>query len=299
LVKALNVQGRAPLNPLFDADFELMNLELPGTGGPGETGISLKTTSETIPQAAHYDITIYAVKTANSLEMSMVYAVELFKSSTAQKMADQYLEILNQVLENKEIKLKDIRVSGLEVLTEPEKNQLLLEFNQISTGDVFPPGYPGDQLIHRLFEQQVEKTPDALAVTYQQQSLTYRQLNEQADVLACLLRGKGVIADALVALIVEPSIETVTGILGILKAGEAYLPIHHETPTERLLCMLKDSRVSLVLTQNHILGQRSFTGLQGLRHHRMTPYKTKPRPHITDFASIPFPELQHSPRPAG
>jgi amino acid adenylation domain-containing protein/non-ribosomal peptide synthase protein (TIGR01720 family) len=289
LVKALKVQGKTPLNPLFDAAFESMNLELPGTGQAREKEISLKTSSETIPQAAHYDITIYAIQTANSLEMSMVYAAELFKSSTAQKMADRYLEILNQVLENKEIKLKDIRVSGMEVLTEPEKNRLLLEFNQITGEDIFPPGYPGDRLIHRLFEQQVEKTPDALAVAYRQQSLTYRQLNEQTDELACLLRAKGVTADALVALIVEPSIETVTGILGILKAGGAYLPIHHETPTERLLLILKDSRVSLVLTQNHILRQQSFTVLQGLRHRQMKPYKTKPRPHITDFDSIPFP----------
>jgi amino acid adenylation domain-containing protein/non-ribosomal peptide synthase protein (TIGR01720 family) len=315
LVKVLNVQGKTPLNPLFDAAFELINLELPGTVETRETGISLKTYSETIPQAAHYDITINALQTANSLEMSMVYAAELFKSSTAQKMADHYLEILDQVLENKEIKLKDIRLSGLEVLTEQEKNQLLLEFNQITREDVFLPGYSGDQLIHGLFEEQVEKTPDALAVVGQsagrraprakhtlqsedekrsalcveRYAITYRQLNEQANVLACLLRAKGISADSLVALIVEPSIETVSGILGILKAGGAYLPIHHEIPTERLLSMLKDSSVPLVLTQNNILHQQSFTVLQGLRSQQMKPFKTKLRHHITDFDSIPFP----------
>jgi len=323
LVKALNVQGKTPLNPLFDAAFELINLELLKTGETREKAISLKTFSETMPQAAHYDITIYANQSPNSVEMSMVYSTELFKPSTAQKMADHYLEILNQVLENKEIKLKDIRVSGMEVLSEQEKKQLLLDFNQISTGDVFPPGYPGDQLIHQLFEEQVEKTPDNIALIGQipnskfqipnkeapfgqfvntsgENSLraksqeliaiTYKELNEQANVLACLLRAKGVSADSLVALILEPSIETVLGILGILKAGGAYLPIHHETPAERVLSMLKDSSVSLVLTQNYILRKQSFTVLQGLRHQQMKPFKTKPRPHITDFDSIPFPD---------
>jgi fengycin family lipopeptide synthetase D len=84
LVKALNIQGKTPLNPLFDAAFELMNMERPGSG---DKGISMNTAVEAVPQAAHYDITIYTVRTPDSVEMLMVYAEELFKPSTAGKMA--------------------------------------------------------------------------------------------------------------------------------------------------------------------------------------------------------------------
>jgi amino acid adenylation domain-containing protein/non-ribosomal peptide synthase protein (TIGR01720 family) len=282
LVKALNIQGKTPLNPLFDAALELVNIELPENKG---SGMSMKTSIEEIPQAAHYDITIYAIKTTNSVDMLMVYAKELFKPSTAKKMADHYMEILNQVLSN-----VNIEISTLDVLTEAEKKQLLFEFNRFAADGTFPVDYPRDTLIQHVFEAQVEKTPDALAMVYQGRQLTYRQLNEKANMLAHVLRSKGIIADTLVALMVDPSIETTVGILGILKAGGAYLPIHHETPTERFLSILKDSRVSLVLTKTDILQNQSFTALQGLRRQEMKPYLTKLRPSITDFDTIPFPD---------
>ncbi|NIM15220.1 MAG: AMP-binding protein [Candidatus Aminicenantes bacterium] len=295
LVKALNIQGKTPLNPLFDAAFELVNMELPENSGKG---MSMNTSFEEVPQAAHYDITIYAIKTPNSVEMVMVYAKELFKPSTAKKMADHYMEILHQVLAN-----VNIEISGMDVLTEGEKQQLLFEFNRFAADDTFIADYPGDKLIHQVFEEQVEKTPDRVAVVGSRQlavgkeeskpgivNITYKELNERANGLAHVLRSKGVIADTLVALMVDPSIETAVGILGILKAGGAYLPIHHETPSERFLSILKDSRVSLALTKTGILRKQSFTALQGLRRQEMKLYRTKPRPSITDFDTIPFPD---------
>jgi amino acid adenylation domain-containing protein/non-ribosomal peptide synthase protein (TIGR01720 family) len=277
LVKALDIQGRAPLNPLFDAAFELMNLD----GSPGTAANTVDA-----PQAARYDVTVYAIKTRASIEMLLVYADELFSPDTARRMAEHFMDIMTQVLEDVDIRLLDI------CLRRPFGESLFVK----SSAKTFvgPSGraddYAGDRLVHAMLEDQVEKTPDAVAAVYEDHRVTYRWLNQSANALARILRAKGVGPDTLAALMVEPSIETLTGILGVLKAGGAYLPVHHETPTERFLTMLEDSRAPVVITKNPVLAKQSFVALQGLRRLEMEPYKTPPRPNIKDFDSIPFPD---------
>ncbi len=142
------------------------------------------------------------------------------------------------------------------MLTESERHQLLVEWNDTHAD------YPSDKCIHQLFEEQVKRTPDAVAVVFidaqdaasrVNQQLTYQQLNCRANQLANYLRSLGVGADVLVGLCVERSLEMIVGLLGILKAGGAYVPLDPDYPTERLSFMLKDAQPLVLLTQQRLL----------------------------------------------
>src|SRR5262249_1157102 len=124
-----------------------------------------------------------------------------------------------------------------------EYHQQLVEWNETAVE------YPVDKCIHQLFEEQVERTPDAVAVAYEEQSLTYRELNSRANQLAHHLRAMGVGPEELVGICLERSIEMVVGLLGVLKAGGAYLPLDPAYPKDRLAFILEDARLSILLTQ--------------------------------------------------
>ncbi|TAE52375.1 MAG: amino acid adenylation domain-containing protein, partial [Nostocales cyanobacterium] len=137
-------------------------------------------------------------------------------------------------------------IKELPILTTSEKQQLLTEWNQTETE------YPVDKCIHQLFEEQVNKTTDAVAVVFDNQQLTYSELNQKANQLAHYLISLGVKADTLIGISVERSLEMVIGLLGILKAGGAYLPIDPEYPQERISYMIENSGVELLLTQQKL-----------------------------------------------
>jgi amino acid adenylation domain-containing protein len=136
----------------------------------------------------------------------------------------------------------------LEVIPEAEKRQILYEWNATEAE------YPREKLVHQLFEEQVEKTPDAVAVVYEDATLSYRELNRRANQLAHYLREFGVGPDERVAICMERSLEMVVGLLGVLKAGGAYVPLDPAYPTERLQYMLEDSAPVVLLTQDHLHG---------------------------------------------
>jgi amino acid adenylation domain-containing protein len=139
------------------------------------------------------------------------------------------------------------RISQLPILTASEQQQLLVEWNDTQVDYAF------DKCIHQLFEEQVERTPDAVAVVFENQQLTYHELNTRANQLAHYLQSLGVSADVLVGICVERSLEMVVGLLGILKAGGAYVPLDPEYPQDRLTFMLADAQVSVLLTQQHLV----------------------------------------------
>ena len=128
------------------------------------------------------------------------------------------------------------------MLTEAEKQQLLHDFNATAAE------YPREQTIHELFEEQVERTPDHIAVVFEDQQLSYRELNARANQLARVLQEKGVGADDLVGIMMDRSPRIVVGMLAILKAGGAYVPIDPEYPQERIQYVLNDSGATLLLT---------------------------------------------------
>ncbi len=132
-------------------------------------------------------------------------------------------------------------------MTQPEQQQLLIEWNNTHAD------YPSDKCIHQLFEEQVKRTPNAVAVVFDNQQLTYYELNCRANQLAHYLHSLGVKPDTLVGLCVERSLAAIVGVLGILKAGSAYVPIDPEYPTERLRFMLEDAQVKVLLTQQQLV----------------------------------------------
>ncbi|MDA2157988.1 MULTISPECIES: amino acid adenylation domain-containing protein [Bacillus cereus group] len=161
-----------------------------------------------------------------------------------------YLERIIETLLN----APNIIIGKIDLLSEIERNQILCEFNNTKID------YPENKTIHELFEDQVEKTPDNIAVVFENTKLTYKELNERANSLAILLKSKGVKADSIIGIIVEKSVETIVGIMGILKAGGAYLPIDPSYPKERIEYMLKDSESRILLGGNTLVETIKFNG---------------------------------------
>ncbi len=141
------------------------------------------------------------------------------------------------------------RLGELSLLTEHERHQLLVEWNQTQVE------YSQDQCIHELFEAQVERTPDAIAVVFEDQQLSYCELNARANQLAHYLQTLGVKPEVLVGICLERSIEMIIGLLAILKAGGAYVPIDPTYPQPRLALLLNDAPLTVLLTQQYLLAQ--------------------------------------------
>jgi amino acid adenylation domain-containing protein len=141
------------------------------------------------------------------------------------------------------------KISEFSLLSEEENHQLLMELNNTKRD------YPKNKTIHQLFEEQVEKTPHNIAVTFEDQQLTYQELNQKANQLACFLREKGVKPDALVAIVCDRSLEMVISILAVLKAGGAYVPLDPTYPIERLAYMIEDTKAPILLTRSSLLGR--------------------------------------------
>ncbi len=166
------------------------------------------------------------------------YNTDLFNSETIERMNGHFLTLLEGIITN-----PSEGISQLPLLTKVEQQQLLINWNNTEVD------YPANKCIHQLFEEQVERTPNAVAVTYENESLTYRELNNRANQLAHYLRKLGVKADTLVGISLERSLEMMVGLLGILKAGGAYVPLDPDYPQERLSFMLEDSQVKVLVTQ--------------------------------------------------
>ena len=237
LVDKLDIHRDISRNPLFDTMFVLENMEA------GELRIEDLSFApcRIESKVAKFDMTLTAAEEDAGIAFNLEYCTKLFKEETMQRLSVHYINVLKGILNNPKERLSDI-----EMLMEEEKNKLLYEFNDTKSE------YPKDKTIHELFEEQVEKMPDSVAVVYEDIRLTYRQLNEKANQLARLLRVKGVKADSIVGIMVERSLEMMIGIMGILKAGGAYLPIDPEYPADRIEYMLKDSGASTLLIQRHL-----------------------------------------------
>ena len=181
-------------------------------------------------------------------QLEVIYRSDLFKESTIKRILKHYERLLEEIVENPSKPL-----SQLEMLAPEEKQQILISWNDTQRD------YPKDKTIHQLFEEQAEKTPDNIAVIFEDQQLTYQQLNIKSNQLAHYLRERGVKPDTLVAIAVERSLEMIVGILGILKAGGAYVPIDPSYPRDRIRFMLEDTQAPVLLTQKDVLGKLPTT----------------------------------------
>ncbi len=238
VVEALQPERNLSYSPLFQVMFVLLNTP------PGK--LELPALSLTLLQienpTAKFDLTLLMTESEQGLSGSLEYNSDLFEQATITRMVGHFVTLLSGIVANPEE-----RISQLPLLTQPEQQQLLVKWNNTQAN------YPSDKCIHQLFEEQCLSTPDAVAVIFDNQQLTYHQLNCRANQLAHYLRSLGVKPDTLVGLCVERSLEAIVGILGILKTGGAYLPLDPEYPTERLRFMLEDAQVRVLLTQQQLV----------------------------------------------
>ncbi|MBG1262687.1 amino acid adenylation domain-containing protein [Nostoc sp. BAE] len=202
-------------------------------------------------RGAAFDIDLAIIEAGSEFDFCWQYNTDLFDAATVERIARNYQTLLLSILTNPEQ-----NISALALLTEAEKHQLLIEWNNTTKE------YSLDKCIHQLFEEQVEKTPDALAVVYEDEQLTYRELNAKANQLAHYLQKLGVVPEVLVGICVERSPLMIIALWGILKAGGAYLPLDPAYPSDRLAYMLNDSQAQILLTQRQLVDSLPNTGLQ-------------------------------------
>lgn len=198
-------------------------------------------------EQTNYDFNIVIIP-SDEIHIKLKYNSLVYDDEVIKAIKSHIVEIINCICTNPEISLKDIGM-----LTNDEYNQLVYKFNQNKMD------YPHNKTIHELFEKQAVKTPNNAAVVYKNNTITYKELNEKANSAARVLRNMGVKRDVVVALMTERSIEMLIGMLSVLKAGGAYLPIDPKYPRERVNYMLRDSKAKLIITNTHIKGI-SFEG---------------------------------------
>ena len=192
-------------------------------------------------RGGHLDLSLMVREAKGEIEPCWQYNTDLFDAATIERMAKHFVRLLNSIVLNPQQP-----ISQLLMLTEVEQQQLLFEWNNTQAD------YPLDKCIHQLFEEQVERTPDHIAVVFEDQQLNYRELNARANQLAHYLQKLGVGPDVLVGICVERSLEMIVGILGILKAGGGYVPLEPAYPQERLDFMLGESQAQVLLTQSSL-----------------------------------------------
>jgi len=195
-------------------------------------------------RGADFDLNLMVMEAKGVFQLCWQYNTDLFEASTITRMAGHYVTLLESIVADPQQ-----QIWQLPLLTEVEQQQLLVEWNDTQAD------YPQDKCIHQLFEAQVERTPDAVAVVFENEQFTYQQLNDRANQLAHYLQSLGVGAEVLVGICVERSLEMVVGLLGILKAGGAYVPLDPKYPQDRIQFMLEDASVSVLLTQEHLVNR--------------------------------------------
>lgn len=237
LVEKLNIPRDVSRHPLFDTMFVLQNAfeEIPDIGNKQWS------IYETNFHIAKFDLTVQAKENKDHLTIDMDYSTMLFRKQTIKQMLSHYANLLEEVAVNPLKKLGDYHL-----LTEAERTRLLTEFNPPATE------YPKDSSIAELFEEQVKSGPERTALVFGETSLTYVELDQRANQLANALRSRGVQKGTVVAMLMERSIEMITGVFAILKAGGAYIPIDPDHPVERIQYFLKDSDAALLLSQRSL-----------------------------------------------
>jgi aspartate racemase len=238
LLEELQPERDQSRTPLFQVMFVFQKASRQALELPGLTVTPLKVHTGT----AKFDLTLELQEMSEEIRGQFEYNTDLFDSRTIAQMACHFQTLLEGIVADPEQCL-----SNLPLLTLTEQHQLLVEWNDTQAD------YPNNTCIHQLFEAQVEQTPYAVAVVFENKQLTYQELNTRANQLAHHLQKLGVKPEVTVGICVERSLEMLVALLGILKAGGAYVPLDPTYPTERLAFMLCDIQVSVLLTQQQFI----------------------------------------------
>lgn len=193
-------------------------------------------------EEGQFDLALQMIDDNHSLTGLLKYSTDVYEEATIARIASHFEILLQGIVSN-----PNQRLSDLPLLSETERHQLLVEWNNTKVD------YPQELCIHQLFETQVERTPEAVAVVFEDEQLTYREVNRHANQLAHFLRSVGVGPEVLVGIAVERSLEMVVGLYGILKSGGAYVPLDPTYPPERIAYMLENAQVPVLLTQSKLL----------------------------------------------
>jgi amino acid adenylation domain-containing protein len=238
LVEELHIERDLSRNPLFQVMFVLQNAPLHAVELPGLSLNPVIADGGT----THFDLTLHIVDTEQGLVGTAAYNTDLFDADTITRLLAHFQTLLEAI-----VKDPDRHLSELSLLTDTQRQQVLLRSSDIHCG------YNPDLSIHQLFEAQVERTPDAIALVFGDQQLTYRELNCRTNRLAHSLRKSGVGPEVPVGVCLERSLEVVISLLGVLKAGGVYLPLDPAYPKQRIGFMLEDSKAPVLLTQKGLI----------------------------------------------
>ncbi|MGD0906500.1 MAG: amino acid adenylation domain-containing protein [Candidatus Acidiferrales bacterium] len=232
LVAELSPERHAGQTPLFQVLFVMHD-----SAGVSEVS-KVSGNQELATGTSKFDLTLTLSETAGGLQGLFEYNTDLFEAATIRGMAAHYRTLLGAIARD-----LDQSISKMPMLTETERRQLLTEWN-----DTAVVHREKHSCLHRLIEEQAERTPERIALVYDEHEMTYREMNRRAEQLSNHLRGLGVGPGVLVGLLVERSLDMVVGLLGILKAGGAYVPLDPSFPEGRLSYMVEDSKMKILVT---------------------------------------------------
>ncbi len=249
IIEMLDNQSDPSRNPIFSAMFTMQNFEKVSESVDALQFSSFSQRSN----IAKFDITLSARELNEGIALSFNYATSLFKASTIQRLSSHFITILDQVTQLPNRALKDLKL-----ISEPEQNQILTDFNDTSAS------FPKQATLHSLFEKQVTLLPQANALWFQEEHLSYSALNANANQVARHLLENGLKTEDVVALQLTPSFEMLVSILGVLKAGGTYLPIDSEAPSDRLRFILSDSNAKFILYNGRFSHPNLVTDLKAI-----------------------------------
>ena len=258
LVNQLNIKRDTSRNPLFDTMFIYQN------NGYAQLNIHDLKAEYYTPNThiSKFDLSLEIIPNNHGLLLNFEYATKLFNEEFIQNLSKHYLNIINIILNNIDTKIIDISI-----LSEKEINKVLYEFNNTEAN------YSKDKTIVDLFEEQVLKTPNNIAVVFEEQTLTYQELNEKANCLAYYLRNhQGIRPNDLVGIMVNRSLEMMIAIFAVLKAGGAYIPIDPTYPKDRIDYMLNSSQAKVLLTQKKLQNKIDFYNKISIDYNNETIY---------------------------
>ncbi len=237
LVEELQPARSLSYSPLFQVMFMLQSMPL----SPLElVGLSMTPLMQDNVMVK-FDLTVSLEETPHGLSGTVEYNSDLFTATTIQRLINHYQTLLTSLVSHRQQP-----VLQLPLLSVAEEQQIRVTWNNTQVA------YPTHQCVHQLFESQVEKTPDAIAVVFEEQTLSYRQLNQRANQLAHYLQTLGVQPETLVGICVERSLEMMIGLLGVLKAGGAYVPLDPAFPSDRLAFYVEDANVTILVIQSSL-----------------------------------------------
>ncbi|MCP4001220.1 MAG: amino acid adenylation domain-containing protein [Gammaproteobacteria bacterium] len=239
LVDALQPARDMSYSPVFQMQFMLQNA--PASADPVQ-GLEL-TGLEFEYGTAKFDLTLAMGETHDGLMAEIEYSIDLFDAITIERMLEQFERLLHGIVANPTVKINELPLVG------SDDKQLFASWNDTNVD------YPSDATLQTLLEQQAEASPDALAVIFEHEQLTYAEFNSQVNQLAHWLISKGVTPDTMVGVYMERSVEMVVALHAIIKAGGAYVPLDPDYPEQRLVHMFEDADIGLLLTQSALVEQ--------------------------------------------